>query len=989
MYSHRPLAYTRRFIKSTSYFHLITMGSTGAGTAASASNKVLLVLHGNRQTGQLFLGRLNRIQKRLHRRNVDLQVVAVDAPHEYENGKEEDGADDAGGEAKLQLTWWHRHGNNCVGLEETLEKIQEETADKEVVGILGFSQGARLGHLLALLHTSNPRQWFPELKFVILAAGYDAPVPPELSPLLSGENADNQHVSKSLSSLHIWGENDALITPQQSEAVSHYYHAPKTLIHPGGHFVPSKTPNVEGYIDFMESAMATNVAAEGDSSSSAQLPASGGTPNNNTNTPSISEPQVPDEESKLMQQEEVQSLEAIFPEEIELQSSKRFDDESGEEVFAFPVSYHFRLMPCEDVVVEDTNWPPKPLTLQIRYPHNYPLEAIPQFKLLHDNTVFEFASRQVERLLNVIHEAATAELGMSSVLTAIYAARDFLDAPKEEDVANASNKVDVDDDPVNDDDVPSTSKNSSSHPLIQPSSSSEIEQGNLEGLEIAESLLQRSSDDKHRDISSYGKGGGSFGTYTIGLVGKPSAGKSTFFNAATAFSRQRGQQEGEGDESEWGGASMAAHPFTTIDPNIGYCLVPAPPGSCPEDDFPKEEKGEFGSTYGRDPNGRRFLPVLLKDVAGLVPGAYQGKGRGNQFLNDLTDATVLIHVADASGSADSSGNKIVSSDGDEVNEDANHVQYSNPIDDLAWIRRELVEWVYSNLIAKWDVVARKGRSKLAGMFSGYGQREVMVEMVFSALEKFLEQQYHRDKALDRVSTWNESDVHRVVSAFLGMRFPMAICMNKYDLPSAKPFVTEIEKSLPIHGAHVGVALSAKSEMLFVRQEMSGSKQGGAVSPPLGVWKCLTAAMALREPILVFPVSDLVTFAPMPGLNKAAVEDPSLPSKGMIQCIKAAGGSPPTCWSPADEQYIIPGKSHKVHAASKLRDVLMMKPGSTVEDVFLALKRLGGLSGEFVRAEACSGAPGDKPKPIPKAEVMSRKICVIKIMSNKRTAWQTW
>lgn len=61
-------------------------------------------------------------------------------------------------------------------------------------------------------------------------------------------------------------------------------------------------------------------------------------------------------------------------------------------------------------------------------------------------------------------------------------------------------------------------------------------------------------------------GGDDTPRHLIGLVGKPSAGKSTFFNAATAFSRQRGQ---EGD-SEYGGASMAAHPFTTIDPNIGY-----------------------------------------------------------------------------------------------------------------------------------------------------------------------------------------------------------------------------------------------------------------------------------------------------------------------------------------------------------------------------------------------------------------------------------
>lgn len=68
---------------------------------------------------------------------------------------------------------------------------------------------------------------------------------------------------------------------------------------------------------------------------------------------------------------------------------------------------------------------------------------------------------------------------------------------------------------------------------------------------------------------------------------------------------------------------------------ISYCLVPAPFGSCPEDDFISNHEGEggggssiasnFGSTHGRDPSGRRLIPVLLKDVAGLVPGAFMGK----------------------------------------------------------------------------------------------------------------------------------------------------------------------------------------------------------------------------------------------------------------------------------------------------------------------------------------------------------------------------
>jgi len=112
---------------------------------------------------------------------------------------------------------------------------------------------------------------------------------------------------------------------------------------------------------------------------------------------------------------------------------------------------------------------------------------------------------------------------------------------------------------------------------------------------------------------------------------------------------------------------------------------------------------------------------------------------------------------------------------------------------------------------------------------------------------------------------------------------------------------------------------------------------------------------------------------------------------MVNCIEAAGGSAPTCWNAHEGSYALPlakTSDRKAESSNKLRDVILMKPGSTVEDVFLTLKRFGALSGEFVRAEAFSGSIGDKPKPVPKQEIMSRKNRVIKIMSNKRTQWQT-
>ena len=54
----------------------------------------------------------------------------------------------------------------------------------------------------------------------------------------------------------------------------------------------------------------------------------------------------------------------------------------------------------------------------------------------------------------------------------------------------------------------------------------------------------------------------------------------------------------------------------------------------------------------------RLVPVTLVDVAGLVPGAHEGKGRGNQFLSDLAHCDALIQVVDVSGSTDLEGNPV-------------------------------------------------------------------------------------------------------------------------------------------------------------------------------------------------------------------------------------------------------------------------------------------------------------------------------------------
>ena len=117
----------------------------------------------------------------------------------------------------------------------------------------------------------------------------------------------------------------------------------------------------------------------------------------------------------------------------------------------------------------------------------------------------------------------------------------------------------------------------------------------------------------------------------IGVVGKPSVGKSTFFKALTLAN-----------------VAIAAYPFTTIEPNKATAFVRV---QCVD----KEFKTQCNPRLGYCINHTRYVPVELLDVAGLVPGAHEGKGLGNQFLNDLNQADVLIHIIDVAGVTNEKG----------------------------------------------------------------------------------------------------------------------------------------------------------------------------------------------------------------------------------------------------------------------------------------------------------------------------------------------
>jgi hypothetical protein len=86
------------------------------------------------------------------------------------------------------------------------------------------------------------------------------------------------------------------------------------------------------------------------------------------------------------------------------------------------------------------------------------------------------------------------------------------------------------------------------------------------------------------------------------------------------------------------------------------------------------------------------VPIELLDVAGLVPGAHEGKGLGNKFLDDLRHADALIHVVDVSGTTDAEGKATRGYD---------------PTNDIVWLRGEIVRWIQGNLMGRWGSVKRR------------------------------------------------------------------------------------------------------------------------------------------------------------------------------------------------------------------------------------------------------------------------------------------
>jgi hypothetical protein len=266
-------------------------------------------------------------------------------------------------------------------------------------------------------------------------------------------------------------------------------------------------------------------------------------------------------------------------------------------------------------------------------------------------------------------------------------------------------------------------------------------------------------------------------TYRIGLVGKPSVGKSTLFNAATTNDVPEG-----------------AYPFTTIDPAVGEAYVRV---DCPAPEFDTTCTPETGVC--RD--GTRYVPVKLVDVAGLVPGAHEGRGLGNQFLSDLNETDVLVHVVDFSGRTDAEGEPTEGHD---------------PREDIAFLTDELDQWYLDILREALErhATAYEGadadvRTYVADQMDAFGVREAGVELVLRRL----------DVGFDPAA-WDETDELAVARALRRRTKPIVIAANKMDTPEARDNYGAIRADPAVDDRIVPV--SAHAEKALVRARQAGA-----------------------------------------------------------------------------------------------------------------------------------------------------------------------
>ncbi|MFQ5883912.1 MAG: redox-regulated ATPase YchF [Thermoplasmata archaeon] len=367
----------------------------------------------------------------------------------------------------------------------------------------------------------------------------------------------------------------------------------------------------------------------------------------------------------------------------------------------------------------------------------------------------------------------------------------------------------------------------------------------------------------------------------IGVVGKPNVGKSTFFSAATLAP-----------------AEIAGYPFTTIEPNRGVAYVKI---ECPH--------VELGTTCNPRnapcESGTRLVPIELLDVAGLVPDAHAGRGLGNKFLDDLRQASALIHIVDASGGTDFEGNPCA-------------VGEHDPVEDVKFLEIEISHW-FRNILAKdWQKIARMAQYEgknleklLYDKLTGLGISEAKISVALKGSEL-------SDKPVD----WSDDDLLVLARNLQQSGKPIILAANKSDISPEE----NIEKLRNLPG-YITIPTSAEFELALRR-----AAKAGLIDYEIG-----NDSFAITDP-------SKLNEAQLKGLEHIQETLPKMGTTGIQMCIEKAA------FDLLDLIIVFPVEDENKytdHDGNVLPDAYLVPKGSTAKD--LAYKVHTDLGDNFIRA----------------------------------------
>jgi ribosome-binding ATPase YchF (GTP1/OBG family) len=188
------------------------------------------------------------------------------------------------------------------------------------------------------------------------------------------------------------------------------------------------------------------------------------------------------------------------------------------------------------------------------------------------------------------------------------------------------------------------------------------------------------------------------------------------------------------------------------------------------------------------------------DVAGLVAGASEGKGLGNQFLDDLRQADVFIQLVDCSGETDAEGKPTTD---------------YNPVNDVKMLDIELDKW-YAGILKKvWRTFARTIQNTkedfskaVAKQFSGLKVDEDHVKKVLSKLD------YNPEKPAE----WTDEQIHNFARELRTLTKPMIIAANKSDNEKSSENIKNLKEAYP---EYLVIPCSADAELSLRQADKAG------------------------------------------------------------------------------------------------------------------------------------------------------------------------